>query len=107
MRFTRMVLGCLLAVALCGCAGLTDSEKQGLTQFGTSTSSYADKVSTATTAAQNDILQMRLDELSFPTANAEKNFENVIKDDQSFADYIESKYSEKPVEKKSSLAQNQ
>lgn len=101
MRLTRMVLGCLIAAALCGCAGLTAAEKQGLTQFGTSTSSYADKVNTATTAAQNDILQMRLDELGFRTDVADKNFENRIMEDKSLAQYLESAPPEKPEGKQS------
>lgn len=101
MRFSRMVFGCLMAAALCGCAGLTAAEKQGLTQFGTSTSSYADKVSTVATAAQTDIIQMRLDALGFPTPDSETLFERVMKDDASFARYLESKGLKKPDEKQS------
>jgi hypothetical protein len=72
-----------------------------LTQFGTSTSSYADKVNTATNAAQNDILQMRLDELGFRTDVADKNFEKRIMEDKSLAQYLESTPAEKPEGKQS------
>lgn len=100
-RFKGMALAGLMVSALCGCAGLTAGEKQGLTQFGTSTASYADKVSAIATATQIDIRKARLEALGFPTAEAEKHFESVIKDDDSLAQYLDSKPPKQPGEKKS------
>jgi len=109
MRYTRMVFGCLMAVALCGC-GLTAAQKQGLTQFGTSTSSYADKVSMAATGVQTDINQIRLDSLGLPTKEAEKLFNKHVKEIQddkdgvTFAKYIDNEKLSKHIEMIKGLA---